>query len=47
MGIAKILKPLGVKIIAVEPKNSPIIYNKIYNKNLEITSHKKFPHNLQ
>jgi len=40
MGIAKILKPLGVKIIAVEPKNSPIIYNKIYNKNLEITSHK-------
>ena len=40
MGIAKVLKPLGVKIIAVEPKNSPIIYNKLYNKNLPIKPHK-------
>ena len=40
MGIAKILKPLGKKIIAVEPKNSPVIYNKLYNKNLPVTSHK-------
>ena len=40
MGIAKILKPLGVKIVAVEPKNSPVIYNKLYNQNLPITSHK-------
>ena len=40
MGIAKILKPLGIKIIAVEPKNSPVIYNKLYNKNLPVKSHK-------
>ena len=40
MGIAKVLKPLGVKIVAVEPKNSPVIYNKIYNKNLPIKPHK-------
>ena len=40
MGIAKILKPLGVKIVAVEPKNSPVIYNKLYNKTLSTTSHK-------
>ncbi len=39
-GIAKILKPLGVKIIAVEPKNSPVIYNKLKNKNLPINTHK-------
>jgi len=39
-GIAKILKPLGVKIIAVESINSPIIYNKIKNKNLPIKPHK-------
>jgi cysteine synthase A len=39
-GIAKVLKPLGVKIIAVEPKNSPVIYNKIKNKNLPIKPHK-------
>ena len=40
IGIAKILKPLGVKIVAVEPKNSPVIYNKLYNKNLPIKPHK-------
>jgi len=40
MGIAKILKPLGKKIIAVEAKNSPVIYNKIYNKNLPLKPHK-------
>ena len=40
MGIAKILKPLGVKIVAVEPKNSPVIYNKIYNQNLPVKPHK-------
>ncbi len=40
MGIAKVLKPLGVKIIAVEPKNAPIIYNRLYNKNLPIKPHK-------
>ena len=40
MGIAKVLKPLGVKIVAVEPKNSPVNYNKIYNKNLPIKPHK-------
>jgi len=39
-GIAKILKPLGVKIIAVESKNSPIIYNKLKEKNLPIKPHK-------
>ncbi len=39
-GIAKILKPLGVKIVALESKNAPLIYNKIYNENLPITSHK-------
>ncbi len=40
IGIAKILKPLGVKIVAVEPENSPVIYNKLYNKNLPIKPHK-------
>ena len=40
MGIAKILKPLGVKIVAVEPENSPVIYNRLYNKNLTIKPHK-------
>ena len=40
MGIAKILKPLGKKIVAVEPKNSPVLYNKIYNKNLPVKPHK-------
>jgi len=39
-GIAKILKPLGIKIVAVESKNAPIIYNKIYNKNLPLNQHK-------
>jgi len=40
MGIAKRLKPYGVKIVAVESKNSSPIYNKLYNKNNPITSHK-------
>ncbi len=40
MGIAKVLKPLGVKIVAVEPENSPVIYNRLYNKNLPIKPHK-------
>jgi len=40
MGIAKRLKPYGVKIIAVESKNSTPIYNKLYNKQNKITSHK-------
>ena len=40
MGIAKVLKPLGVKIVAVEPKNSPVIYNKLSNKNHPIKPHK-------
>jgi len=39
-GISKILKPFGVKIIAVESINSPIIYNKLKNKNLPIKPHK-------
>ncbi|MEO1923184.1 MAG: cysteine synthase family protein [Nautiliaceae bacterium] len=39
-GIGKILKPLGVKIIAVESKNSPVIYNKIYDKDLPVKPHK-------
>jgi len=39
-GIGKVLKPFGVKIIAVESKNSPIVYNKLKNKNLPIKSHK-------
>ena len=39
-GVAKVLKPLGVKIIAVESINSPVIYNKIHNKNLPLTNHK-------
>ena len=38
-GIAKVLKPLGVKIIAVESKNSPVIFNKLKNKNLPIKPH--------
>jgi len=40
MGIAKRLKPYGVKIIAVESKYSTPIYNKLYNKQNKITSHK-------
>ena len=39
-GIGKILKPFGVKIIAVESKNSPIIYNTLKNKDLPIKPHK-------
>ncbi|NPA10627.1 MAG: cysteine synthase family protein [Epsilonproteobacteria bacterium] len=39
-GIAKILKPLGVKIVAVESINSPVIYNRLYNKNLPLKPHK-------
>jgi cysteine synthase A len=39
-GIAKILKPLGVKIIAVESVNSPVIYNKLKNKNFALKAHK-------
>ncbi|WP_457564812.1 PLP-dependent cysteine synthase family protein [Caminibacter sp.] len=39
-GIAKFLKPLGVKIIAVESKNSPVIYNTLKNQNLPIKPHK-------
>ena len=39
-GIAKILKPLGVKIIAVEPKESPVIHNKLKKTNLPINTHK-------
>ena len=39
-GIAKVLKPLGVKIVAVESKNSPVIYNILHNKNLPIKPHK-------
>jgi cysteine synthase A len=39
-GIGRVLKPLGVKIIAVESINSPIIYNKLKNKNLPIKPHK-------
>ena len=40
MGIAKRLKPYGIKIIAVESKNSTPIYNKLYNQNNPITPHK-------
>jgi len=40
MGIAKRLKPYGIKIIAVESKNSTPIYNKLYNKQNPITPHK-------
>ena len=39
-GIAKVLKPLGVKIIGVESIDSPVIYNKIKNKNLSVKPHK-------
>jgi len=39
-GIARVLKPLGVKIIAVESENSPVIYNKFYNKNIPVQPHK-------
>jgi cysteine synthase A len=39
-GIASILKPLGTKIIAVESKNSPVIHNRLKNKNLPIKPHK-------
>ncbi|MEO1928329.1 MAG: cysteine synthase family protein [Nautiliaceae bacterium] len=39
-GIAKILKPLGTKIIAVESINSPVIYNKLKNKTLPVKPHK-------
>jgi len=39
-GIGRILKPLGVKIIAVESENSPVIYNKLYNADLPVSSHK-------
>ena len=40
MGIAKRLKPYGIKVIAVESKNSTPIYNKLYNKQNPITPHK-------
>jgi cysteine synthase A len=40
MGIAKRLKPYGIKVIAVESKYSTPIYNKLYNKENPITSHK-------
>ncbi len=40
MGIAKRLKSYGIKIVAVESKNSSPIYNKLYNKNNPITPHK-------
>jgi len=40
MGIAKRLKPYGIKIIAVESKNSSPLYNKLYNKNNPIKPHK-------
>jgi cysteine synthase A len=39
-GIARILKPLGVNIVAVESVNSPVIYNKLYNEKLPIRPHK-------
>jgi cysteine synthase A len=39
MGVAKRLKPYGVKIIAVESKNSAPIYNKLYKKDLPIKKH--------
>jgi cysteine synthase A len=39
-GIARVLKPLGVKVIAVESENSPVIYNKLYSKNLPLKPHK-------
>jgi cysteine synthase A len=39
-GIGRILKPLGVKIIAVESENSPVIHNILKNKNLPVKSHK-------
>jgi len=39
-GIGRVLKPLGVKIIAVESENSPVIYNKLKNKNLPVKPHK-------
>ena len=39
-GIGRVLKPLGVKIVAVESVNSPVIYNKLYNKNLPLNPHK-------
>lgn len=38
-GIARVLKPLGVKIVAVEPRESPVIFNKLKNENLPISSH--------
>jgi cysteine synthase A len=40
MGIAKRLKPYGIKIVAVESKNSTPLYNKLYNKHNPINSHK-------
>jgi len=42
MGIAKRLKQYGIKVIAVESKNSSPIYNKLYN-----TSHPIKPHQIQ
>jgi len=39
-GIGRILKPLGVKIIAVESVNSPVIYNRLKNKKLTLKPHK-------
>jgi len=40
MGIAKRLKPYGIKIVAVESKNSTPLYNKLYNKDNPIQPHK-------
>jgi cysteine synthase A len=39
MGIAKRLKPYGVKIIAVESKNSSPLYNRLYKKENIIKPH--------
>jgi cysteine synthase A len=40
IGIAKKLKPKGIKIVAVESENSPVIYNTLYNKNIPVNPHK-------
>jgi cysteine synthase A len=39
-GIAEILKPLGVKIVAVESENSPVIFNRLKKQNLPVKAHK-------
>jgi cysteine synthase A len=40
VGIGKALKRRGVEVVAVEPKESPALYNRLYNTTLPVSSHR-------